>query len=212
MADVGMSAGGNMAGASAIKSRGTSGRVAVICVIAAIALQGLSGLLFSIGGFSTDLYFDASALLASGASNVELFHWASIADLFGYLLATPLVVYLYHRFRDDPHIVLYTATGFAYILAGAFGAMIFVSSGPTLLRAYATAAGLERAAIATTFTTIYQVVVAGLWQTLEALLGGVWLLGAGLNLYRGGSRALAILPLAFAALFLALAVTWLVTS
>lgn len=206
-----MSSGGAMAGARGIKSRGPSGRVAVICVIAAIALQGLSGLLFSIGGFSTDLHFDASALLASGASNVELFHWASIADLFGYLLAAPLVVYLYHRFRDDPRMVLYTAAGFAYILAGALGAMIFISSGPALLRAYATAAGPERVAIATAFTTMYQIVVAGLWQTLEALPGGVWLLGAGLNMYRSGRRALAVLPFAFAALFLSLAVARLVT-
>lgn len=39
----------------------------------------------------------------------------------------------------------------------------------------------------------------------------MWLLGAGMNLYRGGSRALSILPFAVARLFFALAVARLLT-
>lgn len=193
------------------KPGGTSGRVAVVCVIAAVALQGMSGLLLSAAGISADIRFDPTTLVANGASSAEYFHWASVVDLFGYLLVAPLVVYLYHRFREDPRMVLYTAAGFAYIFAGAFGAIIFLSAGPALLRAYSSAAGPERSVIATTFTTMYQVVVPGLWHTLEALPGGVWLLGVGMNLWRGSKRALAVLPFAFAVLFLALAVYRLVT-
>lgn len=203
--------GGHTVNAGVLLTGETSGRVAVICLIAAFALQVTSALIYAAAGVSTDLRFDAATLLATSAGRAGLFHWASVADLFGYLLVAPMVAYLYHRFRDDPHMALYTAAGFAFILIGALASATMLAAGPTLLRAYASAAGPERAAVATAFKTVFQVVAAGLWQTLEGLPGGVWLFGVGLNLYRDGSRALSALPFAFATLFFALAVARLVT-
>ncbi len=126
-------------------------------------------------------------------------------DLFGYLLVALLVVYLHHRFRDDPRIVLYTAAGFGYILVGAIGAVIFLAAGPALLRDYAATAAAHSTAIAAIFTTLYQIVVVGFWQTLESIAGSVWLLRSGIYMYRAHRRALSIAPFTFGGLFLVLA-------
>lgn len=191
----------------AYAAKGPSGRAAVLSAIAALALQGMSGYLFVVAaGPSAQMSPDPAALLTGGASGATLLQWASVVDLFGYLLVAPLVVYLYLRFRDDPRMVLYTAAGFAYILVGALGAVIFLAAGPMLLRDYAPAGGAQQVAVTTTFTALYQIVVIGLWQTLESIAGGVWLLGSGINLYLARQRALSIAPFAFGGLFLVLAV------
>ncbi len=191
---------------AAYPARGPSGRVAVLSAIAGLALQGASGYLFvAATGPSAQMSPDPVALLGGGASGASLLQWASVVDLFGYLLVAPLVMYLHHRFRDNPRMVLYTAAGFAYILVGALGAVIFLAAGPMFLRDYVSAGGTQQTAITTTFTALYQIVVKGLWQTLESIAGGVWLLGSGINLYRARHRALSIAPFAFGGLFLVLA-------
>lgn len=192
--------------ASAMKTRALSGRMALLSAIAGFVLMGISGFLFfAAAGFSAQVNSDPVALLAVGGNSADVFRWASVVDLFGYLLVAPLVAYLHRRFLDDPRIVLYTSAGFTYILIGALGAIIFLNAGPTLLRDYASATDAQRAAIATTFATIYQVVVVGLWQTLEGIPGGVWLLGIGSSLYRAKRRALSLVPLALGCLYLILA-------
>jgi hypothetical protein len=192
--------------AEAGRTTGLSGRMAVLYAVAGLVLQGVSAYLFyAVAGYSAAVNSDAVALLAAGGNSADLFRWANVADLFGYLLVAPLVVYSSRRFREDPRIALYTAGGFAYILVGALGAIIFLAAGPMLLRDYASASGAGRAAIATTFTTLYQIVVVGLWQTLEGIPGGVWLLGMGINLYRARSRAVALVPFALGGLYLVLA-------
>lgn len=190
-------------GAGAVKTNAISGRTAALSAIVGFVLGTLSGFLFfAAEGFSNA---DPKTLLVAGGNSADIFRWASLVDLFGYLVMAPLVVYLYYRFRDDPQIVLYTAAGFAFILIGAIGATIFLKAGPMLLRDYASATGAQRASITTTFTTLYQVVVVGLWQTLEGIPGGVWLFGVGKNLYRDNHRVLSILAFAFGGLLLILA-------
>ena len=194
--------------ASAVRTNRLSGRLAVLSAIAGFVVLGggVSGFLFfAAAGFSVEAISDPMAQLAVGGNSADVFRWASLADLFGYLLVAPLVAYLYHRFREDPRIVLYTAAGFASILIGAMGAIIFLTAGPPLLRDYASATGAQRASIATTFTSLYQIVVIGFWQTLEGILGGVWLLGIGVNLYRVKSRALSLVAFAVGGVFLVLA-------
>lgn len=194
--------------ASVPRKNTLSGRTAVVSAIAGFVLMAVSGFLFfAAAGYSAKANQDPQALLAAGGSSPDIFRWASVVDLFGYLLVAPLVAYLYHRFRDEPRTVLYTAAGFAYILVGAIGAIIFLAAEPMLLRNYASASATvaQRAAIATTFTALYQIVVVGLWQTLECIPAGVWLLGTGSNLYRGNRRALALVPFALGSLYLLLA-------
>ena len=192
--------------AYAVRTGRLSGRLAVLCAIAGFVLRAVSGFLyFAAAGFSVEAASDPGALLAVGGNSADVFRWASVVDLFGYLLVAPLVAYLYQRFREDPRIVLYTAAGFAYILIGAMGAVLFLTAGPPLLRDYASASGVQRASIATTFTTLYQVVIVGFWQTLEGIPGGVWLLGIGVNLYRAKRRLLSLVPFAVGGVFLVLA-------
>lgn len=193
--------------ASVPRKHSLSGRTALVSAVAGFVLMAVSGFLFfAAAGYSAQANQDPQALLAAGGSP-DIFRLASVVDLFGYLLVAPLVAYLYHRFRDDPRTVLYTAAGFAYILVGAIGAIIFLAAEPMLLRSYASASATvaQRAAITTTFTALYQIVVVGLWQTLEGLPAGVWLLGTGSNLYRGNRRALALVPFALGSLYLLLA-------
>jgi uncharacterized protein DUF4386 len=182
--------------------------MAIVSAVAGFVLMGLSGFLFfAAAGYSAQVNQDPQALLAAGGSSPDIFRWASVVDLFGYLLVAPLVAYLYQRFRDDPRTILYTAAGFAYILVGAIGAIIFLTAEPMLLRNYASASATEaqRMAITTTFTALYQIVVVGLWQTLEGIPAGVWLLGTGSNLYRGNRRALALVSFTLGSLYLLLA-------
>jgi hypothetical protein len=48
--------------------------------------------------------------------------------------------------------------------------------------------------------------VVGLWQTLEGLLGCVWLLGIGGHLFRAGQRVRGVVALSLGDLLLLLAV------
>lgn len=187
-------------------SRALSGRFAVLSAVAGLVLMGLSGyLFFAAAGVSAQVDSDARALLAAGGNGAGVVQWASVIDLFGYLLVAPLVAYTAQHFRDDPRDTLFTACGFAYVFAGALGACVFLAAGPQLMREYASATGAQRDSITTTFVTLYQLVVVGLWQILEAIPGGVWLVGIGLNLYRVRRRAAAVAPVALGSVLLLIA-------
>ncbi len=184
-----------------------SGRIATVMGILGFVFMAGSGFLFfAAAGFSEQVNSDPGALVAVGGSGAVLVRWASLVDMFGYLLLAPLALYLHHRFRDDPYINLYTAAGLAYILVGAIGAIIFATAGPLLMGAYTSGTAAQRASIVTTFSTFYQIVVIGLWQTLEGIPGAVWLLGVGTILYRDKRRVLSLVPLALGVLFLLIAV------
>jgi Domain of unknown function (DUF4386) len=195
------------AGGSLVKQRGPSGRVAALTAGTGIVLAVVSGLLFfATGGVSAQGTPDTQAMLATGASGADLVRWASFLDLFGYLLLAPLALYLRQRFRHDPLIDLYTVAGLAYILFGALGAIILASAAPMLMRDYATASVAQRESIATTFATLNQIVSVGLWQILEGIPAGVWLIGIGTSVYHAKHRLLSFVPFALGGLLLLIAV------
>jgi hypothetical protein len=151
-----------------------SGRIASLSVIIGFVFMAGSGVLFfAAAGFSEQRNSDPAALVAMGGTGADFIRWACLVDMFGYLLLAPLALYLHRRFHDDPYIDLYTAAGFAYILVGAIGAVIFATAGPTLMRDYISATEVQRASIVTTFSFLYQIVVMGFWQTLEGIPGAV---------------------------------------
>ena len=192
---------------SLVSMRGPSGRVAALTASAGIVCFAVSSLLFfATGGVSAQGTPETQAMLATGASGADLVRWASFVDLFGYLLLAPLALHLRQRFRHDPLIDLYTVAGLAYILIGALGAIMLASTAPQLIRDYASASVTQRESIATTFTTLNQMVSVGFWQTLEGIPGGVWLVGIGTSLYHAKHRVLSLVPFALGSLLLLIAI------
>jgi hypothetical protein len=195
------------AGGSLVKKCGPSGQVAALTAGAGIGCMVVSGLLFfATGGVSAAGTPDTHAMVATGVSGAGLVRWASFLDLFGYLLLAPLALYLHRRFRQDPLIDLYTVAALAYILFGALGAIILATAAPQLIRDYATANAAQRESIATTLSTLNQVVSVGLWQILEGIPAGVWLIGIGTSVYHAKHRLLSFVPFALGGLLLLIAV------
>jgi hypothetical protein len=196
------------AGGSLVKKSGPPGQVAALTAGAGIGCMVVSGLLFfATGGVSAAGTPDTHAMVATGVSGADLVRWASFLDLFGYLLLAPLALYLHRRFRQDPLIDLYTVAALAYILFGALGAIILATAAPQLIRDYATAASAaEQESIATTLSTLNQVVSVDLWQILEGIPAGVWLIGIGTSVYHAKHHLLSFVPFALGGLLLLIAV------
>lgn len=178
-----------------------TGRAAAATAIAGMLLMGTSGfLMFAAGNFRAEIVSDPQALVARGSAAAELMRWACVADLIGYLLMTPLALYFFGRFRGDQFIALYTFAGLAYVLIGAAGAVILGVAAPPLMRAYPSALTAQQEAIRIDFSTVHQIVLRGLWQTLELIPAAVWLLGVGRSSYRSSARTLGIILLVIGAL------------
>lgn len=149
----------------------------------AIALVS-SAAFFGAFGWNVEaaLFGDPSAILAGGASAAALLRWGAIGDMFySYLLLAPLALFLHARLRPHKPWVadLGTAAAFAYIVVGASGAAILATVGPSLVEAYAGAAGAERVAIETAFDVLRNLVFFGLWQTLDPITAGTWIVCVG---------------------------------
>lgn len=67
---------------------------------------------------------------------------------------------------------------FAYIVAGAAGAAILGTVGPTLIQAYAPAPAAERPAIVLSFGVLRDITF-GLWQVLDPMTAGTWVASVG---------------------------------
>jgi hypothetical protein len=79
-----------------------------------------------------------------------------------------------------PNIVLlYSICGVSYSLIGSIGAISLGVVVPTLARAYPTATPGQQDAMHVIINVFYSMIVRGLWNPLEILLLGIWLLGIG---------------------------------
>lgn len=160
-------------------------RLALYSVVLALVVALLSSPAY-FAAFGWDLeaaiFGDPSAILGGGASAAGLLRWGAIGDMFySYLLLVPLALFLHRRLRPiKPWLAdLATLGAFAYIFVGASAAAILASVGSSLIEAYATAPPAERVTIATSFGFLRDLVYFGVWQTLDPITAGTWVLGVG---------------------------------
>jgi hypothetical protein len=164
-------------------------RAALVGVALAVVI-GLVATPIYMAAFGWDLdaatFVRPEAALERGLDAVVLWRWGFIGDmLFSYLLLTPLALFLHRRFRDRrPWLAdLGLISALSYILIGGASAAILAHSGSSLIEAYHSAApGIDQAAILTSFHLLRDAFVFGVWQTLDGLTAGTWLVSTGLLL------------------------------
>jgi hypothetical protein len=132
-------------------------------------------------------------------------------DLFGYLSFAPVAVLGYKWFRArGPNIVLlYSICGVLYSLIGSIGAISLGVVVPTLAREYPTATSSQQEAMHVIFNVFYSMIVRGLWNPLEILLLGIWLLGIG-SFLRSERTALGVLTLIIGGFAMLDALGWII--
>jgi hypothetical protein len=159
-------------------------RLATWSVLLAVVMSVPSTLaLIAAFGWNVEamLFGDPGAILGGGASSAALLRWGAIGDMFySYLLLVPLALFLHQRLRPlKPWVAdIGTAGAFAYIFVGAAGAAILGTVGPSLIDAYAAAAAGDRGAIAISFGVLRDTTFA-LWQVLDPITAGTWVLSVG---------------------------------
>lgn len=177
-------------------------RLAIAGVLLAIVVGILSSLAFFAAfgwDFEASIFGEPSAILGRGAEAAALLRWGAIGDMFySYLLLVPLALFLHRRLRPiRPWLAdLGTIAGLAYIFVGATGAAVLAIAGSSLVEAYSAAAAVDQPAIATSFEMVRNIVFFALWQMLDTLTLGTWVLSVGVLLLdqrRVVSRLLVVL-------------------
>ena len=178
--------------------------LSVGALIVSVSLGLASDLLFVAAlQFRVDWFEDPALLVAGGASSAELLKWAALTDLFSYYLPTTVVaIALWSVFRRRDPILPFAAilSALGYVIAGSIGAASLSMAGPVLIREYA-ASGVDRAAIATAFGVVIQIVFRAIWQLVDGVLIATWMIGVGF-LIRTEQPAFARLSWTLGGLFL----------
>jgi hypothetical protein len=171
---------------------------AITALVVTVVLGMISNLLFLWAfEFRLDWFIDPAQLLAAGPASAALLRWAAVTDLLSYYLPTAVVALaLWHVLRPrSPALAdLATLGALGYVMAGSIAAVALATAGPFLLEATA-APGADQASIATAFAVLMEVVWNGVWQLLDPILVGAWMLGLGL-LMRADQPAFARLSFA----------------
>jgi uncharacterized protein DUF4386 len=165
----------------------------------------------SVGNDANALFLDPTPLLLIGSTGANWFHWSMAFDLFGYLSFVPIAVLGYQWFRaKGPNIVLvYSICGVLYSLIGSIGAISLGVVVPTLAREYPAATPGQQEAMQVIVNVFYRMIVRGLWNPLEILLLGIWLLGIG-SFLRSERTALGVLTLIIGGFAMLDALGWIV--
>jgi hypothetical protein len=192
----------------------TLARVAGVTALAAAAAQiGDFVVIIVVGreGLS-QVFTDPLSLLRAGPRAAMALHWSALLSMLGYeLLLAPLMLHLWVRLRpasgDNKGMAdLYTACGLAYIIIAAMGAAMMAVVHPYLMGAYAGASPPRREAIEVTLMAFHNAIAYGLWNSLQTIPVGVWLLGMGSLLVRK-QKALGAFTMILGALALLIWVT-----
>ena len=141
------------------------------CVVLAVAVN-----------FKLSLAAFSGTMIAIGPRGADLLRWGMVLDGLGsYLLLAPLALYFWGWLKPErPNLAnLYTLCGLAYMLVGAIGAFALAAALPLLVAAYGPASAAQRETLQIVFNTFFTVVYLGLWNPLEVILLGIWLLGLG---------------------------------
>jgi len=161
-------------------------RLARYCLLLALGVAVLSSYAYFMAfGWNVEaaIFVDPTAILDGGATAAALLRWGAFGDMFySYLLLAPLALFLHARLRPiKPWLAdLGSAGALAYIAVGGAAAAILGSVGPSLIEAYAVAPGEARLSIETSFGVLRNLVVFGVWQTLDPITAGTWILSVGL--------------------------------
>lgn len=157
---------------------------------------------------------EPAALVTIGAERAPILRWAYLLDAVGwYLLLVPLILFLRSRFREEGLADLAAVGGLAYVVMGSMAAVLMATAAPRLIETFAGTAGPTREAARLTFAVLSEGVHQGVWQTLDPIALGVWLLITGIHLRSAGAGVLGIIPLVLGvAAFVAAALTALGAS
>jgi hypothetical protein len=160
-------------------------RFARYSVVLAVVISVPATLAF-VAAFGWDveasIFGDPAAILDRGTDAAVLLRWGAIGDLFySYLLLAPLALFLHRRLRPNgPWLAdIGTLGAFAYIFVGGAAAATLAIVGSSLVEAHATALPADRAAIATSFDVVRNLVFFAIWQLLDAITAGTWILSVG---------------------------------
>jgi len=171
---------------------------AIVAIVAFVLAVGCSITGLMAVRFDTGVMSNPDLLLGAGHAAAGLWRASLLLDLFGYyLMLVPLILVLRaeSRPRAGSWSDLFAFCLLAYSLVGAMGAAMLAMSTPPMMDAYTAAGVADRQLLQTAFSAQFNDVYRGLWNTLEAFLGGVGWLGFGwLMLAR--NRWIAILTLA----------------
>jgi hypothetical protein len=174
-----------------------SNRTAWVFLAAVVLFEAVSStILLASVNFSIAAVSDPMAVLTSGSRGADLWRLGSFLDMFGYLSAIPLALYLANRFRGEPGIDFFTLAGILYLVMGALAAIIFALAAAPLIREYATNPSAKEA-IAATFVALFRITTFAIWQTLNGFLAGTWVLGVGRLAWIRGARVLGAVLIAF---------------
>ena len=160
-------------------------RLAIGASMLAIAIAPLSTAAFFVafdGSIDGLLFGEPGTILGHGPTAAVLLRWGAVGDmLYSYVLLVPLALYLHQRLRPRlPWLAdLGTVAGLAYMFVGGAGAAILAIAGSALVDAYSKAAPADQFAIATSFDMLRRIVFLALWQTLDAITLGTWILSVG---------------------------------
>lgn len=151
--------------------------------------------------FNFEAFEKTDLFVSVGANAANMLRWSMVLDMLGsYLLLAPAALFLWHWLKPKgrTHVGLYSFCGLAFILIGAAGAAMLLAVWPPLINAYAQASGQQREILATVFGAITNAVAGGLWNTLNAIISGIWWLGIGLFL-RSERRILGVVTVVLGA-------------
>jgi hypothetical protein len=201
-------------GSTDMNGNKTLARVAGVAALAAAVAQVADFVvLIAVGGEGlSHVFTDPLSLLRAGPRAAMALHWSALLSMLGYeLLLAPLALHLRAQLRpassDDTGMVdLYTFCGLAYIVIAAMGAAMMAVVHPYLMEDYAGASPPRREAIEVTLLAFHNGIAYGLWNSLQTIPVGVWLLGMGSLLVRK-QRALGAFTMVLGALALIIWVT-----
>jgi Domain of unknown function (DUF4386) len=150
-----------------------------------LASIGLSSAAFGLGGGlrnARDLYY---SVLSAGPASGYLLHLSMVADMLGYyLLLLPVALFLQRWLgRRSPNLAaVYTLAAVAYAIFGAIGAATLSALLPPLVNEYAHASAQQRQVLQEVYRAGVNAVYGGIWNTLEMIPFGTWLIGMGMLL------------------------------
>jgi hypothetical protein len=165
----------------------------------------------SVDNDANTLFSDPTPLLLIGSTGANWFHWSMAFDLFGYLSFVPIAVLGYRWFRAKSRdiVLVYSICGVLYSVIGSIGAISLGVVVPTLAREYPAAPPSQQEAMQVTINVFYSTIVRGLWNPLEILLLGIWLLGIG-SFLRRERTALGVLTLIIGGFAMLDALGWII--